>query len=282
MPLSMQMLQIDSDYHAPFVVSTNYNAKAILVLVFCLQLLACLSLEVDLTTKSNQLMTTDDYDTNKSAQKHSHCDDLMKLNLENPGKYKSYEFVLNNCLVQHFLASLSNDAALSNNKNTSSTLDFNTLVHELQMNVRNNIELLHKNHEVFKTKISKDLSNGTNKIKGEVKLKSATRQLKHDKQVVENLLQMAQVRVALLETEINVLMDKCASVVLARRMSSNASPDTIIKEYSKANSDSICAESIGKTTDEVVNTCDQLRTLSALLKVSNINLRHKLDLTTKF
>lgn len=117
------------------------------------------------------------------------CRDMDKQFVN--GKWKNYDFVMNNCLVKKFIEE-------SGNEDT----DFYRALSSFEKLAELRVERLQQ--EI--SNVNKERASG---IRGQLEMKANIKKLQQQKQAVLTMIQDARMGVTLLEVEINTLMLKC-------------------------------------------------------------------------
>lgn len=230
------------------------------------------------------------------AANSSPCNGLNYLQ-NSPRKWKSYEFVLGNCLVKRFLTTAikirrqrHRDGQAANEPGEPRTVDFYLLLVTIESAAARNLNLIRLNHDQELASLATDKEMTNNKIRYELKFKASTRQAKHDSRVIENLLDLARVRAALQESRINELMDECTVSVIDSFVASSAIVPEVATAGIAKNSTSEsglkfesgdsnetglqtrCRKMFERTLMEVEDLCRDLSAQLMLLDIANLNL----------
>lgn len=161
--------------------------------------------------------------------------------------WKSYEFIMGDCLMERFIE-------LAKGKQ----VDFRPLLEKLEQNVLINLRLLEQELQVTKDKIAEQSTAFNNKMRHEVKVKNAERQFKRNKSMLNRMLESVRVRVTLAKGEINSQMEKCLLSGALKKVDKDF-------RYSQ----SCTSQQINKTIDMALKLYKQLDAQNALQELDH-------------
>lgn len=188
---------------------------------------------------------------------HKVSTNTCRLDQLSDGKWKSYDMILDNCLVRRFLDSRSTD--------DEPAIDFYPLILSLQ-------DLIDKQIKNIKLQID-SLNNRRQSavgMKQQLTIQATKRTLKQNQLDLIKLQEEAELRVTLMETDIRDYMDKC----LRQRPNVNA----ISNRSHQWTSDS-CFRQGSDHLSRARGLCNWLKSQGSLLlaSVANFNLESRLD-----
>lgn len=118
--------------------------------------------------------------------------------LDENGNWKSYEFVMGNCLARRFIRQFGDN---------ETDLDIYSALAKLEKLAEENLSSFDKQLEIAKSDAGALAK--INKMRYELKISSAIRQSKRKRSIVNKLLEEARVRVSLADNQINAAMEEC-------------------------------------------------------------------------
>lgn len=160
------------------------------------------------------------------------------------GKWRSYDFVMNNCLVKGFV-----------NDYHDEDLNFPDLLSELEGRIDDEIKIA----ELRSKSISQVVQHSNSTIKLQLELKTASRALTRKKAALEALQLEFAIQVTLLESSIRDFMERCV---------------LLIKGLTR---DKDCYEEKSGISLKVKQLCRQLRARNAFLLANTLTSKLMLD-----
>jgi len=206
-----------------------------------------------------------------------YCSNIDSLRSTIRGKWSSYEFVLDDCLVKRFLIEIARASSSRFGDVSHSEIDLHELIRELESTAARTLRL---NRDRVDHLIQKSVKKrGSSMMRNEILLKRESRQLNHEKKVIRNLIEASKIRATLLSSEINALMDRCkfesltayVDQTLKRSLHSESKPYSD-KELNVTHSDAQCFKSFSEVENELSDLCRRLRAQIKLLKVQILNM----------
>lgn len=176
------------------------------------------------------------------------CFDCEKLEQQIvDGKWKNYNIILTNCLMQRFF------------EKSEENVNFYLFLVQLEKTIERNTKLIEESFKQDRQHLVGKLSSS----KLELETKVSKRKLERTKVKLKRLLEEANIEAVIIESEIRNIMDRC---LRPARIGLN---QTQHNEY--------CSNSTNDVFIRVKKLCDKYGAQNALLEVENLRLEIKLQ-----
>lgn len=169
------------------------------------------------------------------------CDKLEGQIID--GKWKNYNIVLTNCLMQRF------------SEKTGETIEFHPFIIQLRKAIESKSKLIEEKVRQDRQRLIGKLS--SNKL--ELETKVSKRKLRKIKVELEKLLETTIIEVEMIESEIRNTMDDCLRA-----------PQIVLDQIHHIEQ---CSERTNDLSVRVKDLYDRLRAQNALLEAKNLQLR---------